>query len=71
MIIAAGVAMRVPRTRGDGPDLFSNSRGNLQSVPRTRGDGPLCRDAVIIAAGVFPAHAGMDRWRYPVRHCGL
>ena len=30
-------------------------------VPRTRGDGPTLFNPVLSAAGVFPAHAGMDR----------
>ena len=54
-----GARARLPRTRGDGPTLIGTSAGQLAASPHTRGwtHGISGRR---VAAGGFPAHAGMD-----------
>ena len=52
--------VRVPRTRGDGPDCKNSSRSCFWCSPHTRGwTGNVTIPK--LTAGVFPAHAGMDR----------
>ena len=58
--------------RGRAGDCSPHTRGWTEStegthhpgypVPRTRGDGPLAKCAPKQQRGLFPAHAGMDRW---------
>ena len=52
----------VPRARGDGPLTVSAKTGNNACSPRTRGWTDLGDDRKPVIY-VFPAHAGMDRWR--------
>src|SRR5690606_22981334 len=45
----------LPRTRGDGPDIYDIAEG-IVALPRTRGDGPALRSRVRNAF-VSPPHA--------------
>ena len=52
-------ASRLPRTRGDGPGVWSRGCSALSASPHTRGWTP--RDpALVVGDRGFPAHAGMD-----------
>ena len=50
----------LPRTRGDGPLAFRDGSKVFWASPHTRGWTRQADDAAV-AAGGFPAHAGMDR----------
>ena len=51
--------LRLPRTRGDGPDELLWRLANQRASPHTRGWTPRRRRPAGHAGG-FPAHAGMD-----------
>ena len=69
---------RLPRTRGDGPDVSGQDLGAIQAPPHTRG-WTLHRGRRIDGPPGSPAHAGMDPWatsrgRFPSRlpaHAGM
>ena len=56
-------AADVPRVRGDEP-MQPGPFSWFQVVPRVRGDEPLTDEAA--ACTMFPACAGMNRWRISV-----
>ncbi len=51
--------LRIPRTRGDGPDVGVAASGQLEDSPHTRGWTLQCIEGHRRPGG-FPAHAGMD-----------
>ena len=55
----AGAFVRLPRTRGDGPEAVVRMAGWLSASPHTRGWTPAFA-ALHQGDEGFPAHAGMD-----------
>ena len=61
-IANTGAGRRVPRERGDGPDDDGEERAVSACSPRARG-WPAVVVTLLDRLGVFPASAGMARWR--------
>ena len=63
---SAACTMRLPRTRGDGPDHVKPSSSRIGASPHTR--GWTRRDLLLgVRPRGFPAHAGMDPTRRTAR----
>ena len=58
-------ALRVPRTRGDGPIAVPGHINLMKSVPRTRGDGPKPAPSVGHALTCSPHTRGWTEFQWP------